>query len=108
MIYPSIDKLLTIVEYNNITPIICLTKLDLLNDEEEKVIEQIIAYYNQPPDLGGWFYGIKRVGPRNRNVASRKLGRSSNCFMNLAPPIPQPPCGGIPYRKHSRYHCSPG
>ena len=26
-----LDKLLTIIEYNNITPIICLTKMDLLS-----------------------------------------------------------------------------
>lgn len=61
----------------------------------------------KPPGWAVGFYGMSLVGPRNRNVASRKLGRSSSCFMNLAPPIPQPPCGGIPYRKHSRYHCSP-
>lgn len=40
-----LDKLLTIIEYNNITPIICLTKVDLLNEEEKKVIEQITEYY---------------------------------------------------------------
>lgn len=40
-----LDKLLTIIEYNNITPIICLTKMDLLNDEEEKNIKKIITYY---------------------------------------------------------------
>ena len=57
--------------------------------------------------LGGGFYGMSLVGPRNRNVASRRLGNPSNCLINLAPPIPQPPCGGIPYRKHSRYHCNP-
>ena len=40
-----LDKLLTIVEYNNITPIICLTKVDLLNDEEKNKIEEIKSYY---------------------------------------------------------------
>ena len=34
-----LDKLLTIISYNNIEPIICLTKTDLLNEEEEKNIE---------------------------------------------------------------------
>ena len=33
-----LDKLLTIISYNNIEPIICLTKTDLLNEEEEKNI----------------------------------------------------------------------
>lgn len=42
-----LDKLLTIISYNNITPIICLTKMDLLNDKEEKEIEEIISYYRK-------------------------------------------------------------
>ena len=44
-----LDKLLTIISYNNINPIICFTKLDLLNNEELKEIEKIIEYYQ---DIG--------------------------------------------------------
>lgn len=40
-----LDKLLTIILFNNITPIICLTKLDLLNKEETKNIKEITKYY---------------------------------------------------------------
>lgn len=40
-----LDKLLCIIEFNNITPIICFTKIDLLNDDEKKDIEGIISYY---------------------------------------------------------------
>ena len=40
-----LDKLLTIISFNNITPIICLTKLDLLNEEETKEIKKIMTYY---------------------------------------------------------------
>lgn len=40
-----LDKLLTIISYNNIEPIICLTKLDLLSDKEEKEINEITLYY---------------------------------------------------------------
>ena len=40
-----LDKLLTIISYNNITPIICLTKMDLLNEEEKEKINSIMAYY---------------------------------------------------------------
>lgn len=40
-----LDKLLTIISFNNITPIICLTKLDLLNKEEIKNIKEITKYY---------------------------------------------------------------
>lgn len=42
-----LDKLICIVEYNNIKPIICFTKLDLLNKEELKNIENIIEYYKR-------------------------------------------------------------
>jgi ribosome biogenesis GTPase len=38
-----LDKMLNIIEFNNIKPIICLTKLDLLNDNNE--IEKYIKYY---------------------------------------------------------------
>ena len=40
-----LDKLLTIISYNNIEPVICLTKLDLLNSKEKKEINNIINYY---------------------------------------------------------------
>ena len=42
-----LDKLLVIIEYNNIKPIICFTKLDLLNDEELNKIESIMSYYKK-------------------------------------------------------------
>lgn len=40
-----LDKNLTIISYNNITPIIYLTKLDLLNKEEKQKIDTYIEYY---------------------------------------------------------------
>ena len=40
-----LDKLLTIIEFNNIKPIICFTKLDLLKEEELKSIRKIMEYY---------------------------------------------------------------
>lgn len=42
-----LDKLLTIISYNNIEPIICLAKLDLLNDEELENINNISNYYEK-------------------------------------------------------------
>lgn len=42
-----LDKLLCIIEYNNIKPIICFTKLDLLNENETKEINEIINYYKK-------------------------------------------------------------
>lgn len=42
-----LDKLLTIISYNGIEPIICLTKTDLLNTTEEKEIKNIMSYYKK-------------------------------------------------------------
>ena len=42
-----LDKLITIIEYNCIEPIICFTKLDLLNEEEMHEIETIMDYYKK-------------------------------------------------------------
>lgn len=41
-----LDKLLVIITYNNIKPIICLTKLDLLKKSELKEIDAYIKYYS--------------------------------------------------------------
>ena len=40
-----LDKMLCIVEFNNIKPIICLTKLDLLDNKELEEINHYIDYY---------------------------------------------------------------
>ena len=42
-----LDKLLTIISFNNIEPVICFTKLDLLNDKELDNINNIIKYYKK-------------------------------------------------------------
>lgn len=54
-----LDKLLTIISYNNITPIICWTKLDLLNDIEKKQLEKTIEYYKN--------IGYKTINNQNIN-----------------------------------------
>lgn len=40
-----LDKLLTIISFNNIVPVICFTKLDLLSDMERSKIDGYINYY---------------------------------------------------------------
>lgn len=42
-----LDKLLTIIEFHNIRPIICFTKMDLLNNQEKEEIQRYIAYYRK-------------------------------------------------------------
>ncbi len=40
-----LDKMIAMLEYNNIRPIICFTKMDLLSKIEKKEIKKIIKYY---------------------------------------------------------------
>lgn len=40
-----LDKLLVTIEYNNVTPIICFTKLDLIDDKKREEIDMYINYY---------------------------------------------------------------
>ena len=40
-----LDKLLNIIEFNNIKPIICFTKLDLLDELKLNFIKEIMEYY---------------------------------------------------------------
>ena len=40
-----LDKFISIVTYNKIEPIICFTKLDLLNDVERETIDNLRRYY---------------------------------------------------------------
>ena len=40
-----LDKLLTIISFNNIEPIICFTKLDLLSSDDRKNQDECIEYY---------------------------------------------------------------
>jgi len=42
-----LDKLLTIVSFHNIDPVICFTKLDLLDDSEKDNIVKYIDYYKK-------------------------------------------------------------
>ena len=42
-----LDKLLTIISFNNIEPVICFTKLDLLSSDERKEIDFYIDYYRR-------------------------------------------------------------
>ena len=41
-----LDKIISIITYNNIDIIICFTKLDLLDDQELIKMKEIISYYN--------------------------------------------------------------
>jgi ribosome biogenesis GTPase len=40
-----LDKLVSLVTYNNIEPVICFTKLDLLNESKKEMIKNLKKYY---------------------------------------------------------------
>lgn len=42
-----LDKLLVVIEYNNIKPIICFTKLDLLDSNELENVNKLRIYYEE-------------------------------------------------------------
>lgn len=42
-----LDKLLNIIEFNSIKPIICITKMDLISDKEKTIIYKYINYYKK-------------------------------------------------------------
>ncbi len=45
--YHLLDKLLTIISYHHVEPIICLTKIDLLEKDEEKMLKSKMKYYQK-------------------------------------------------------------
>ena len=42
-----LDKMISIINYNNINTIICITKLDLLSSEEGNKMDEYIKYYQK-------------------------------------------------------------
>ncbi len=78
-----LDKLLCIIEYNNILPIICFTKLDLLENKEE--IDKIRAYYHK---IGYQvFYSneleeIKKIFKNKISVFTGQSGAGKSTLLN--------------------------
>lgn len=62
-----LDKMITMLEYNNIEPIICFTKLDLCNKDELKQIKEIMKYY-------------KKIG--YKVLVNKKIGKIKRIFKN--------------------------
>lgn len=79
-----LDKLINIIEYNNVKPIICFTKLDLLEDETK--IKQLIAYYQK---IGYNVFRnteveqIKKIFKNKITVFTGQSGAGKSTLMNL-------------------------
>lgn len=79
-----LDKLLTIIEFNNIKPIICFTKLDLLSDIEKKEMDRVIAYYNKIYDvyLNTEIDRIKQIFANKITVFTGQSGAGKSTLLN--------------------------
>lgn len=82
-----LDKLLTIIEYNNIKPIICLTKLDLLQtDGDKKTIDTYVDYYKK---IGYDVYknealnDIKLIFENKISVFTGQSGAGKSTLLNM-------------------------
>ena len=80
-----LDKLITIIEYNNVKPIICFTKIDLLTNVEKKEIETIYNYYKS---IGYDVYynyeidDIKKIFKDKVSVFTGQTGAGKSTLLN--------------------------
>jgi len=84
-----LDKLILVMEKNNITPIICITKVDLVNDVEKEEFKKIIDYYenigyqvfyNNEPDK------IKNIFKDKTTVFTGQTGAGKSSLFNKLDP----------------------
>lgn len=80
-----LDKLLVVLENNNIKPIICITKYDLLNKNEKKEINTYIKYYRK---IGYTvlkntsIFRIKRLFKNKTTVFTGQTGAGKSTLIN--------------------------
>lgn len=77
-----LDKLLCIIEFNNIVPIIYISKLDLLNQEQLNIINKYIEYYKK---IGYQVYtdlSIKKVFINKITVFVGQSGAGKSTLLN--------------------------
>lgn len=77
-VYPRLDtnlldKLLVVISYNNIEPVICFTKLDLLAEVELREINELMGYYRK--------IGYDVIVNSNLDDVKRVLGNSLSVFV---------------------------
>lgn len=79
-----LDKLLCIIEFNNIKPIICFTKLDLLNDNELEEINNIIDYYKKIYEvyINDDIESIKHIFKDKISVFTGQSGAGKSTLLN--------------------------
>ena len=80
-----LDKLLVVLEYHNIKPVICLTKKDLLTGFEKKEMKQIKKYYEKIGYKVLWntnLFRIKRLFKNQTTVFTGQTGAGKSSLLN--------------------------
>jgi len=84
-----LDKLITLMEINDVEPIICFTKMDLLNELEEKEIFEYISYYQK---IGYKVFTnaeidkIKKIFKNKTTVFTGQTGAGKSTLLNKLNP----------------------
>ena len=73
-----LDKLLVVLEYNHIKPIICITKNDLVNQREKQNLKQIIKYYQKIGYKVLYNYNLFRIKRLFKNKTTVFTGQNLN------------------------------
>jgi len=80
-----LDKLLIVIENNDIEPVICLTKMDLLDKNEKQEIKEYIKYYKK---IGykiltnNNLFRIKRMFKNKTTVFTGQTGAGKSTLLN--------------------------
>lgn len=80
-----LDKLLTIIISNNIKPVICLTKLDLLDNGERSSIKKVFSYYKKigiPVITNTSSFKLKRLLKNKLVVLTGQTGAGKSSLLN--------------------------
>ena len=79
-----IDKILVELEYNSIKPIICFTKLDLLDENELEIILEAINYYKKiyPVYFNTDINSIKNIFKNEITVFIGQTGAGKSTLLN--------------------------
>ena len=78
-----LDKMINIIEYNNIIPIICFTKYDLL--EDTKYIDEIIGYYKKigyKVFINNQIEDIKKIFKNKVTILTGQTGVGKSTLIN--------------------------
>lgn len=80
-----LDKLLVVMEYNKIVPIICFTKEDLLDSKEKKELKQYIKYYKKigyKVLYNSNLFRLKRIFKNKTTVLTGQSGAGKTTLIN--------------------------